>query len=1398
MKTRITLMMLVVLSFFVFVEKSFAPGPEPEIEASPDVFDFYATEGGNNPPDQTLTIRNSGTSRLDWEITEDCTWLSVEPTSGTSFGEDNLVTVSVDITGLSEDTYYCELTISDPDASNNPQTVQVNLHINGMTTYYVDDDGGQNYTNIQDAIDAASDGYEIVVYKGVYDSIDFKDKTITVRSTDPDDWGVVEETVINGGGSNRAVVFGGDETGDCLLQGFTITNGDTVDGGGGVFGAHTNANIDRCIVEGNVAGSTGGGIQVLQGTISNCIIRNNTASHGGGIAGCSGDIINCLIADNSASYNAGGLNNCSGSIINCTVVYNVATEGNGGGFRWGVDSDPDPQITNCIVWGNTDSQGSGESSQIYPGEEDNPIVAYCCVQNRSNTDDGNIIGYPYFADVSPTDPLEEPDYHLTWNSPCINSGDPDFAGEAQVDIDGEERVIDGRVDMGVDEFDNRPVNLVKNPGFEDVESNFPVNWEDDAGSDGTKSVDSTPQNVHTGSNSWKFVNPENEYNCYAYSDFIKVDNDKNNIFFYWCKGNAGQEIIRIDILQYKSDQTFLKKTENGIWRRCNKCWTGYYWNLTNLEEDTGYIKVELANRSDNSTVWWDDIEVLEMTWGLECLPAYGCDYTTDIARTVDFGEFGVNESYVDGGVQGYGYGIDNGVTYRALASGNTMVINFPAFNTDAGDFPLTPMLLEIMYRDDGTDDEVFVSSLGLPLSDYILSRLGGEDDDRWKYMQYGFQKSNYQLLKAVFVDPENAFKIQIENNNSYDLPIDYVSLRKITEEEYTALFNKQREARGFYEAELPADESTGPPIPKYSDLTLFSRDIMRPVYRHTKPKKEEIISDPIEAFSCWGEVEPISFSIYSKDGIENVSVEVLALNGPDSSSIPAENISVYRVIYDETRLMYWSRYNNSYALYPDRLEEFDTLSIKAGTSERIWIKVEVPDESPSLTAGTYTGTITINGVAEPPEIDINLEIYDITLDNSAHNNNQWDSPQWFSTQYSINEDYAEEIICEAGFDLWADVPIEINDVTGELDSENFNTRINAIKTNGYSRDYILVFIPPERWKIIYNIETGRDYDVDKNLSNFYELLSNEDFEAAMENYIMEHITPTTENPHGLDVAFFVIDEPGDDPYRRILSERLYTIIKGCEGGKTWTNYYDICDESCDPGGYDTPEDYNGPGDSDIPPLTNLVDYKCWRARDIGIGYNRHNGIDPGYPNYYGEFGYYTTYHSHMPDPVYNRFLHGLFPFATDAKIVESYKMASVYTDPYNDFDAHYDYVFPFTYPDYLLVYPTWTGDVVYSIGGLEGVREGVKDAKYIATLERLITENPSDPDTPIAEAYLDALKSRISKYYKTGYYDETTELGYHEAIIEEISDTSDENDPQDYESFTYIRKKIADFIEDIQ
>ncbi len=108
---------------------------------------------------------------------------------------------------------------------------------------------GQTYASIQQAINDAHLGDNIVVSPGIYqylENINFKGKDLTVRSTNPHDPTVVAATVINGFGRRSVMTLSGSRDGVCVLDGLNIT-GATV----GIFCGDASPTIRNCTIESN-------------------------------------------------------------------------------------------------------------------------------------------------------------------------------------------------------------------------------------------------------------------------------------------------------------------------------------------------------------------------------------------------------------------------------------------------------------------------------------------------------------------------------------------------------------------------------------------------------------------------------------------------------------------------------------------------------------------------------------------------------------------------------------------------------------------------------------------------------------------------------------------------------------------------------------------------------------------------------------------------------------------------------------------------------------------------------------------------------------------------------------------------------------------------------------------
>ena len=161
-------------------------------------------------------------------------------------------------------------------------------------TLTVKKDGTGDYQYIQDAIDNAENGMEIIVYPGTYfENLDFKGKSITLGSTyliNPVD-SLVWQTVIDGNQNGSCIMLVSGES-TCRIVGFTIKNGsgtihETFDPvGGGILLMNASTTIEHCLIQNNFAIGGGGGILVLRSNvflIGNTIRYNQTNFYGGGL-----------------------------------------------------------------------------------------------------------------------------------------------------------------------------------------------------------------------------------------------------------------------------------------------------------------------------------------------------------------------------------------------------------------------------------------------------------------------------------------------------------------------------------------------------------------------------------------------------------------------------------------------------------------------------------------------------------------------------------------------------------------------------------------------------------------------------------------------------------------------------------------------------------------------------------------------------------------------------------------------------------------------------------------------------------------------------------------------------------------------------------------------------------
>ena len=228
-----------------------------------------------------------------------------------------------------------------------------------------------------------------------------------------------------------------------------------LDGGGMVNWFDSHPMVTNCTFTENQAmdGAGMGSFYGASPTLTSCIFSTNHAGRaGGGMFNNDSDptVVSCLFGRNLAVDGGGGMFNRSSSpmVTNCTFGANQADFSGGGAMFNHADSYP--ELTNCILWGN--------SPDTFAGSGD-PFVIFSDVEGGF-PGEGNIEVDPMFIDP------QGGDFRLPADSPCVDGGDDEaLPDDAETDCDGEPRIVGGLVDMGAYENQERDIPTVSTWGM---------------------------------------------------------------------------------------------------------------------------------------------------------------------------------------------------------------------------------------------------------------------------------------------------------------------------------------------------------------------------------------------------------------------------------------------------------------------------------------------------------------------------------------------------------------------------------------------------------------------------------------------------------------------------------------------------------------------------------------------------------------------------------------------------------------------------------------------------------------------------------------------------------------------------------------------------------------------
>lgn len=276
----------------------------------------------------------------------------------------------------------------------------------------------QDYSTIQEAVDAASKDGTVLISDGAYSGSGnyyiIVSKRMTIRSVNGP-----EKTIIDCQGKGRGFLLNTSAT----ISGLTITNG-FHDYGGGIKGSGYSV-IENCIIKNNHSTYSGGGVSYDYGRVllENCIIEENTAgTSGGGINASHADVTvkggeirlnrsdyggggaslsygecelnGVSITQNSAKHSGGGLSRGYGSLLmkNCKVRSNHSDSVGGGA----VVSYGTQEIVNSLFDGNVaKDEGAGISFGF-----SNPVFLNCTVTGNISTRETDASGIYVFGSSS--------------------------------------------------------------------------------------------------------------------------------------------------------------------------------------------------------------------------------------------------------------------------------------------------------------------------------------------------------------------------------------------------------------------------------------------------------------------------------------------------------------------------------------------------------------------------------------------------------------------------------------------------------------------------------------------------------------------------------------------------------------------------------------------------------------------------------------------------------------------------------------------------------------------------------------------------------------------------------------------------------------------------------------
>lgn len=706
----------------------------------------------------------------------------------------------------------------------------------------------------------------------------------------------------------------------------------------------------------------------------------------------------------------------------------------------------------------------------------------------------------------------------------------------------------------------------------------------------------------------------------------------------------------------------------------------------------------------------------------------------------------------------------NNRSWRSLKASMASEILIESFSTDSNGFCLNDMVLEVEYFDKkenyDTKPPIILSELDYTEKNeyFEIGHLPLKGTNAWITEKVLIPRTHWQMIRAI----DGAFRFKIDNtkNNREEINISKITLCAVSKSEMDKLAEMDRSERGFVR-KVPLNKSCDGIESGLGGLDFYSVNNLELIFQNADLTKLNRTKS-LNIFQIPGQVGSATLLVISDKNLEKVKVEASSLETEDSV-IKSNNITIQPVEYMDQRLGFMtSRY---YARVPDHLGPVQSsYNFKSREFNLFRITVNVP---PGSKSGKYKSKILFGDEG----IELNLEVLPVKLSDPVVYHMIYHSP--YMKRFHPHPNAVLEDMTKHGL-------IPILYPGGVIDPHTFaykknpfgNELINLKKYLNSNSKQTPVFAVLFNYNSVWSMVNGPNPPFKKSYKPFEEnyarVLSRVRYEAERE---------------GFDLYVSFQDEPFRDIQKRS-SSYICSKIAQEQGIKTWAAHNLNDDIMIDLG---TPA---------LAPLREVLD--VFVEAVIRIDGQTQEKLK----NYKATLAYYTTYLATGIRPLYNRFLHGIFAQKAGVKFVVSYAYRDSIVNPYDDFDVEYDSPWEVGMGDYLLTYPTWSGEILPTLS-YEEIPEGIEDCRLISTLKNEIEKGSKSNNYEIqkiskeADLYLSRILARIKIDFKNAYWSKHKDLPV-DPMEKNILKDLNEDGTEDYNVFNKIRWDVCQYIMKLQ